>query len=205
VVAERDDRNLEIFRQVCSGKTKTAVANEFNLTRNTIILICKKISKLYYEERFAEIENTKGRQSEQLNILYRNAMEAFEASKGDITTTVTVTHPNGKLTEQTITKPCAGDPRFINEARRVLESERQMWGANAPEQHEHKGNFEFNMSVSERMREVTDRIRKHLPGAKQVEAKIIPEDDGGTDGGAGGDSTSSEPGGQEPSDGEHKG
>tara|TARA_Y100000310_G_scaffold277483_1_gene295255 strand:- start:3110 stop:3721 length:612 start_codon:yes stop_codon:yes gene_type:complete len=166
---------LEIHELVCRGAPRIGVAAQFKISPARVTQICKDLDQRFYTEHQENIEALKGRQSQQILHLIHDALNSFVESQEDAVTVKVEDGPEGR-TESTTTKGQAGDPRFLEVARKLLSDERLMWGANAPEQHVHR-NLHALMPLDERLKVVNENLTKLLPGVVDAPPNI-PQSDG---------------------------
>ena len=128
---EPSPRDLEIYAQVCAGRTQQAVGDAIGLSRQRIHVIVRQVEAWLAPQMMEQIREVKARHTTSLEHVFREAMAAWEKSKQDQLKFRTGSTAQGEIEETTRTQTC-GDPRFLDAAMKALEQIRKMWGANAP-------------------------------------------------------------------------
>lgn len=128
---EPSPRDLEIYAQVCAGRTQQAVGDDFGLSRQRIHVIVRQVEAWLTPQMVEHVREIKARHTTSLEHVFREAMGAWEKSKADRLKFRRGTTPNGEIDETTREQSC-GDPRFLDAAMKALTDIRRMWGANEP-------------------------------------------------------------------------
>lgn len=124
---EPSPRDLEIYALLVSGKTSRSIAAQYKLSHVQITRIGKKIDKYLLPEKLEGARDALAFHIEAEMHIFRQAMESWELSKGDV---VTVTEKKGEKPE-TITQRKAnkvGNPAFLAQASTSMEKIRKMLG-----------------------------------------------------------------------------
>lgn len=141
-VWEPDEKQLQIYRYVLSGKSQRRAGQKFGKTQPAITYICKKIDDYLARTYMGQIRQIKANHTQRLEIIYNEAMAAWRRSQRDAETVTETEKDMGKFsgteTKKTI-KGQTGAAQFLSEARGALNEIRNIWGANAPLQIEHAG------------------------------------------------------------------
>ncbi len=160
------DRNAAIYTAVCEGTLPLVViAQQHGISKTRVIQICDAIDIRMAVELAASVGRIKGRQTGQLQALYRKALKAWDRSCGDAESTKTIVggaggNPPVDRIERTV-KGQAGDPRFLQLMRDLLADERAIWGANAPVKREIDKRVTFTNPV-QRLKAANDRMSRLL-------------------------------------------
>lgn len=131
IATEPSIRDLGIFEAVCAGRTLQSVADELSLSRQRVHQIVQAVESWLAPQMVERIRELKARHTISLQHIFREAMTAWEKSKGDRLKFRNGTTANGEIDETTREQSC-GDPRFLKEAREALTDIRKMYGANEP-------------------------------------------------------------------------
>lgn len=136
---EPNERQLEIYAYIQSGKRYVRAAKKFGLVVSRIHDICKQIDKWLAGRLVHRVEQIKARHYSRLEIIYAEAMAAWRRSQLDeeIETETEKDHGQFPGTETKKTrKGQAGAPAFLAEARAALADQRKIYGADAPDKTE---------------------------------------------------------------------
>ena len=126
---EPSPRDLEIYAQVCAGRTQQAVGDAFGLSRQRIHVIVRQVEAWLAPQLVERVRELKARHTTSLEHVFRESMAAWEKSKADRLKFRNGTTANGEINETTREQTC-GDPRFLDAAMKALTDIRKMWGAN---------------------------------------------------------------------------
>lgn len=127
---EPSTRDLELYARLCRGKTLREVGEEFEISYQRVHIIAQQIDRWLAPQLMEQIREIKARHTESLMHIFREAMSAWELSKGDH---LTVTEKEGDKPE-TITQRKhnkLGASAYLSEARAALAEIRKIWGADA--------------------------------------------------------------------------
>lgn len=114
--------------------------------------------------RYAEdIRGIKAKHTHCLEVVFAEAMTAWEESKRPAVTTTVETDEDGKKVKKTQTRYQCGNPSFLAEARDALEQIRKIWGADAPSKVEHSGELRVaGMSLEEANQQLASELQSVL-------------------------------------------
>jgi hypothetical protein len=133
--AKRRMRDREIYARFLAG----ALPDDLRIEFKTHLYLVEQAIAAGREEtakRFADQHEVRLMQSEQLRMLFHEALAAWELSKQGSEVTKVATAADGKdaakqRAEKT-TKTDAGDPRFLSQAMSALADIRRLWKLEAP-------------------------------------------------------------------------
>ncbi len=126
--AEPTVSELDVYRELCRGRTRYDVAKEFSISWSTVELIRQRVNDYFFRENIESIKRLKAEHTERLTHVVAEAMTAWEASKNPAVRTCD-SDKAGNSTTKTTT---SGNSSFLAEARAALGEIRKIWGADAP-------------------------------------------------------------------------
>ncbi len=132
--AARRERDRAIYALFLRGAPLQAIVEELKTSPQTAK---RAIARGEQEAalRFSSPERMRLLQTEQLELIFREALDAWEESKKGNETTKVSTAAEGdagrRRAEKTTTKK-AGDPRFLSQAMGALSDLRRLWRLEAP-------------------------------------------------------------------------
>jgi len=123
-----------IYERFLRGQTVAAIVDEMNTTP---AVVRRAIAKGEAETaaRFADVARMRLLQTEQLSLIFQEALAAWEESKkgNEITKVSTASEGDaGKRRAEKTTRKQAGDPRFLSQAMSALSDLRRLWRLEAP-------------------------------------------------------------------------
>lgn len=126
---EPSPRDLEIYQELCKGRTLRDVGTEFNLSHERIRQLRNKVRRYLSPKLQKEIARIRVDQTMALEHLYREMMAAWEKSKVPPTEEIdTVSGAEGENTSHTVKrKSTCGDPVYAAQARAALADIRALW------------------------------------------------------------------------------
>ncbi len=140
ITRERECRAWELRQK---GWTQQRIANELGITQQAVQAILKRLDMRFLAKADELIAEQKAAQTSQLQYIADEAMQAWERSKLDAVTQVTVSGrahvtKDGDMVDMPdeikITRQGqSGDPRLLDQARGALADIRKVWGIDAPE------------------------------------------------------------------------
>jgi hypothetical protein len=131
-------RALKVFELYLEGHSQVAIAQALHLSQPGVSKILQRIEERLWEDLRWRADRMKARQSLQLEHLYAQAVRAWKASQLEgVRRRQRKTHGRESGAETTVAELVSesrhGDPRFLDEARRVLADLRTLHGLNAPD------------------------------------------------------------------------
>ena len=120
-------RNMELYGRFVAGESQKALSEAYSITPQRVGQIIAKMDAEALEKMAAKRMLMKARQTRQQEHIYAEAMAAWERSKADAVTIQETTGEDGDKTTTT-TKGQSGDPRFLDQANRALDSIGKLWG-----------------------------------------------------------------------------
>ena len=131
-------RELRVLERSVAGLSQRQIAAEEGITQSAVSKILQRLEARVLEELVARIEREKARQTLRLDHLYRESLQAWQASKADATRRVQKkTQPGAGTTSATVAQLVIetqhGDPRYLEVARKALADQRRLWGLDAPQ------------------------------------------------------------------------
>lgn len=163
---EPSPRDLEIYRELCRGRTLRDVGEEFGLAHNTIHDIREKVRRYLIPKLQREIMGIKADQTNSLEHIFCECMEAWEKSKTPPTEEIDHVDAEGETTHTLKKKSTAGEPAFINQARGALADIRSLWGID--KHYELQGQDALNPSGMDREDYQLKIAQAQLNEAKQL-------------------------------------
>lgn len=129
-------RDLEIYRELCKGRTIRNVGEEYQLSHPVILDIRDKV-RLWLAPRIQkEIIAIKVDQTQSLEHIFQESMAGWERSKNPTVTKKTT--DAGKFPGDTeITKTTSGEVSFLSQAQSALADIRKVW--NIEKHYDHLG------------------------------------------------------------------
>jgi hypothetical protein len=131
---------MEIYHDAVRGLSYNAIAANRGISGTAVSKFVRQVEAYLWPIMSDDIRGTKVRQSDAHQLIFREAMEAWEASKKPIVE-LRQRVVDGVLETTKITRGQCGDPRHLDVAMRALAAIREIWGANAPVQVEHSGDI----------------------------------------------------------------
>lgn len=129
-------RELQVMEQILLGRSQHQIALSLGITQPAVSKIVKRIEERLLADVSYQAERQRARQTLQLGYLYREGIDAWQASKQDAVRR-RQRRADGAGAGGTVTELVAenqhGDPRFLEVARKALGDVRTLWGINAPE------------------------------------------------------------------------
>ena len=131
-------RELRAIELSVQGWHQMHVAAELGISQAAVSKILRRAEDRTLREQAAAVERQKARQSLRLEHLYTEAIRAWEQSKADATRrrqrkTDTGAGGAGATVAEIIVENQHGDPRYLEEGRKVLADLRKLWGLDAPQ------------------------------------------------------------------------
>jgi predicted transcriptional regulator len=120
------------------GRTQGEIAQELQISQAAVSKILARADRRALEELTQQIERQKVRQTQRLDYLVAELMQAWVQSKADATRRrqrkSETAHGRGAHTVAEVTVETQhGDPRYLDAIRKVLADQRKLWGLDAPQ------------------------------------------------------------------------
>lgn len=122
-----EPRDLEIYRELCKGRTVRDVAESFGLNaHSTVIEIRDKVRRYLAPKLQKEIIDIKVDQTESLNHIFQEMMAAWEKSKNPQVEEINTVADDGS-SHTVKRKNIPGETAYIAQARGALADIRSIW------------------------------------------------------------------------------
>lgn len=132
-------RDMQLYFEYAKGsKSQKQVGVMFNLAQSRVNVIVNKINRWLWLETMDDIRLVKMQQVQSLTYVYREAMRAWERSKGFNKTLMTKRSKESVEKTRTVKHHC-GEAKYLEIALKTLEDIRKITGANAPIEIRHSG------------------------------------------------------------------
>ncbi len=145
----RRGREIAAWELRQQGWSSGRIASELGVARSTVWKMLARVDRRALAQFEDQVMRQKVEQTEQLQQIVDEALQAWERSKQDVemgTTTTGRAHvsrggnvvdlPDLAVTQR---RPQNGNPAFLAQALRALSGMREIWGLNAPRQRELDG------------------------------------------------------------------
>jgi predicted transcriptional regulator len=139
VTRERERRAWDLRQR---GWTQQRIADELGITHQAVSALLKRLDRRFLAKSDDLIAAQKAAQTQQLQYIADEALQAWERSKLDAETVVTTSGRAHVSKEGDVTllpdetkvqiQGQSGDPRLLDQARGALEDIRKVWGIDAP-------------------------------------------------------------------------
>ena len=130
-------REVQVQDRICRGETQHDIAAALDISQPAVSKILKRVEERLLHDATWRVERQRARQSARLEFLYRQAIRAWEGSQEESLRRRQRKTGHGSGSEATVAEVISearhGDPRFLEEARRVLEDLRKIWAIDAPD------------------------------------------------------------------------
>jgi predicted transcriptional regulator len=131
-------RELRVREWMVQGWSQTRMAAALGVSQPAIHKIIRRIEDRAFQELAHRLEQEKAKQTLQLQYLVAESLQAWEQSTGDATRRrqrkTTGSAADGGATVAEVTSETQYvDPRFLEEARKILADVRRIWGLDAPQ------------------------------------------------------------------------
>lgn len=134
-------RDMEIYEEVCKGRTLRDVGDQFNLHFTAIFHIRERVAKHLYLKFEKRIKRLKAEQTSSLDHIFREQMTSWEKSKKPPIEEINTVTDEG--TSHTVKhKSTCGDTAYITQARGALSDIRSIW--NIDKHYEQEGQDALN-------------------------------------------------------------
>lgn len=129
------DRSRKAWELTGRGWTQDEIAADLNISQQAVSKLMKKAEATVLASVRDTVLAQKVKQTHRLEALYREAMAAWEKSKGDSTKRVRRWKGSGDGAEQEtqiVVETSTGDVAYLNLARSLMDDLRKIWGLDAP-------------------------------------------------------------------------
>lgn len=173
-------REMRAMELTVLGWSQHRIAEDLGVSQAAVSKILKRIELRVLRESNAMAERHKARQTLRLEHLYGQAMTAWEESKGDVMRrlhrkTQGRDAGGGATIAELITENQHGDPRYLEEARKLLADHRKLWGLDAPQKLKvQTSTTPYDDMTEEELRGALDRQRALLSAATPVTPTTAP-------------------------------
>jgi predicted transcriptional regulator len=137
-VARVRARTVRAVALTVQGWSQHDIAQELGVSQAAVSKMLARADARSFRELITQIERQKVRQTQRLEYLFRELMRAWTQSQTDATrrrqrqTTSTGGGGSAQSFELTVATQ-HGDPRYVEEMRKVLADLRKLWGLDAPQ------------------------------------------------------------------------
>jgi hypothetical protein len=149
-------RELQVLDLLVAGRSQHQIAASLGITQPAVSKIARRIEERLLSDFAYKVERQRARQTLQLQHIYAESMDAWQASKQDaVRRRQRKTDPAGgagTTMAEVVAELQHGDPRYLEIARKALADLRDVWGVDA-----------------------TDRIEMVTPYATMTDAAIAAE------------------------------
>jgi hypothetical protein len=121
------------------GWTQGEIAKDLRVSQAAVSKILARADARVLPEMLDHVERQKVRQTQRLEDLFAEARRAWDQSKGDATrrrqrkTDATARSGGAHTIAEVTVESQHGDPRYLDEMRRLLADLRKLWGLDAPQ------------------------------------------------------------------------
>ena len=174
-------RELRVIARTEQGWSQRQIAAELEISQPAVSKILHRVEDRVSQDVPAAVERQKVRQTLRLEHLYTESVRAWEQSKADTTRRrqrkTTGPDQAGTTVAELVTEHQHGDPRFLEQSRRVLADLRALWGLDAPQKVDVRATRNPYAELSEdALREELGRQTRLLAAAGPVAAATQHEE-----------------------------
>lgn len=130
----REQRAIEL---ATLGWTQHRIAADLGISQAAVSKLLARVDARALRELTEAISRQKVRQTQRLEHVVAEALQAWDASKSDHTRRrqrkSEPTTGASQTVAEILIEPRHGDPRYLDEARKALADVRKMWGLDAPQ------------------------------------------------------------------------
>lgn len=131
-------REMRVMELAILGWSQHQISADIGVSQAAVSKILQRVETRTLRELTATVERQKARHTLRLEHLYAQAMRAWEESKADNTRrrqrkTQAGQGGAGATVAEVVVEQQHGDPRYLDEARKVLADHRKLWGLDAPQ------------------------------------------------------------------------
>lgn len=129
----RRRREQTVIERSTAGDSQHDIARDLGISQSAVSQIISRVDKRWAQENLAVIDRHKAAEARKLDHVHREALRAWEASKGQKTrrrqrkTEGGSSQSTGTVAEVMV-EDSHGDPRFLETARRALADRARLWG-----------------------------------------------------------------------------
>ena len=130
-------RELRAMELTVLGWSQQQIASDLGISQPAVSKLLRRVEERVLTELRTLVERQKVRHTLRLEHLFGEAMRAWADSKADTTKrkqrrTQGQSGGDGATVAEITTESQHGDPRYLDEARKVLSDHRKLWGLDAP-------------------------------------------------------------------------
>ena len=121
---------------VVRGWSQHQIADDLGISQAGVSKLLKRVETRVLRELADTLERQKARHTLRLEHLYTEAIRAWTESQADATRRRQRKSQGARgdaMVAEVVTENQHGDPRFLDEARKVLADHRKLWGLDAPQ------------------------------------------------------------------------
>lgn len=131
-------REVQAMQRHLEGDTQSEIARTLGVSQPAVSKILKRLEERLLVDVAWRVDRQRARQSLRLEFIYGEAIKAWRASQADglrrrQRKTDGPAGVGATTVAELISENRHGDPRFLDEARRVLGDLRALWGVDAPD------------------------------------------------------------------------
>jgi DNA-binding CsgD family transcriptional regulator len=130
-------REIQVMDLMLEGRTQHQIAATVGISQPAVSKILRRLEERLLADLAWKIERQRARHTVRLEFIYGEAVRAWHASKQEALRRrqrKTEGSENGGATvAEIVSENRHGDPRYLDEARKVLSDLRTLWGVDAPE------------------------------------------------------------------------
>ena len=130
-------RELRAMELTVLGWNQQQIASDLGISQPAVSKLLRRVEERVLTELRTLVERQKVRHTMRLEHLFAEAMRAWADSKADTTKrkqrrTQGQSGGDGATVAEITTESQHGDPRYLDEARKLLADHRKLWGLDAP-------------------------------------------------------------------------
>jgi predicted transcriptional regulator len=132
-IRTRERRALELAVQ---GSSQHQIASDLGISQAAVSKLLTRVEARVLRDLAETLERQKARHTLRLEHLYSEAMRAWTDSQADATRRRQRKSRGGRgeaTVAEIVTENQHGDPRYLDEARKMLADLRKLWGLDAPQ------------------------------------------------------------------------
>jgi hypothetical protein len=173
-----------VLEHLLAGRTQHQIAEAVGISQPGVCKIVRRVEERLLADLAYKAERQRARQTLRLEHIYGQAMHAWEGSKqeGLRRRQRKTEHESGtgSTVAELISENRHGDPRYLDEARKVLADMRKLWGIDAPERVSIDASTRYaSMSDDALEAELLRHVRRLQSSAPEIEvASASPESRG---------------------------
>jgi DNA-binding Lrp family transcriptional regulator len=128
-------RELQAMQLTLEGQSQYQIAAALGISQPAVSKILRRLEDRLLADVAWKVDRQRARQTLRLEFLYAEAVRAWRASQEDAVRKRQRKSggTGGASVAELVSENRHGDPRFLDEARRLLADLRLVWGVNAPD------------------------------------------------------------------------